>query len=54
MDHLYSQKIAISRSIWSNCASKEQISEPYEIRKKLPSAFDTFTNGTIITSVNSS
>jgi hypothetical protein len=44
----------VNVNIKSSSASKEQISELYEIGKKLSPAFDTLTNGTSVIGVNSS
>jgi uncharacterized OsmC-like protein len=41
-------------NIKSSSASKEQISELYELGKKYSPAFDTLTNGTSVITVNSS
>ena len=41
-------------NIKSSSASKEQISELYELGKKFSPAFDTLTNGTSVITVNSS
>jgi uncharacterized OsmC-like protein len=48
------QGFKVNVNIKSSSASKEQISELYEIGKKLSPAFDTLTNGTSVVGVNSS
>jgi uncharacterized OsmC-like protein len=48
------QRFKMNVNIKSSSASKEQISELYEIGKKLSPAFDTLTNGTSVIGVNSS
>jgi uncharacterized OsmC-like protein len=48
------QGFKVNVNIKSSSASKEQISELYEIGKKLSPAFDTLTNGTSVIGVNSS
>ena len=48
------QGFRLNVNIKSSTASKEQISQLYEIGKKLSPAFDTLTNGTSVIAVNSS
>ena len=48
------QGFKVNVNIKSSSASKEQISDLYEIGKKLSPAFDTLTNGTSVIGVNSS
>jgi uncharacterized OsmC-like protein len=48
------QGFRLNINIKSSTASKEQISELYEIGKRFSPAFDTLTNGTSIIAVNSS
>ena len=48
------QGFRLNVNVKSSTASKEQISQLYEIGKKLSPAFDTLTNGTSVIAVNSS
>ncbi len=48
------QGFQLNVNIKSSTASKEQISQLYEIGKKYSPAFDTLTNGTSVIAVNSS
>ena len=48
------QGFRLNVNIKSTTASKEQISQLYEIGKKFSPAFDTLTNGTSVIAVNSS
>ena len=48
------QGFRLNVNVKSSTASKEQISQLYEIGKKLSAAFDTLTNGTSVIAVNSS
>jgi len=48
------QGFRLNVNIRSSTASKEQISQLYEIGKKFSPAFDTLTNGTSVIAVNSS
>jgi uncharacterized OsmC-like protein len=48
------QGFRLNVNIKSNTASKEQISQLYEMGKKFSPAFDTLTNGTSVIAVNSS
>jgi len=48
------QGFRLKVNIKSSTASKEQISQLYEIGKKYSPAFDTLTNGTSVIAVNSS
>ncbi|HET7148560.1 MAG TPA: OsmC family protein [Candidatus Nitrosopolaris sp.] len=48
------QGFKVNVNIRSSSASKEQLSELYEIGKKFSPAFDTLTNGTSVIGVNSS
>lgn len=48
------QGFKVNVNIKSSSASKEQISDLYEMGKKLSPAFDTLTNGTSVIGVNSS
>ena len=47
------QQLRVKMNIKSDSASKEQISELYEIGKRFSPAFDTLTNGTSVVLVNS-
>jgi uncharacterized OsmC-like protein len=47
------QQFRVNMNIKSDTASKEQINELYEIGKRFSPAFDTLTNGTSVTLVNS-
>jgi uncharacterized OsmC-like protein len=48
------QEFRLNVNIKSSSASKEQISELYELGKKFSPAFDTLTNGTSVIALNSS
>jgi uncharacterized OsmC-like protein len=48
------QGFQLNVNIKSSTASKEQISQLYEIGKRYSPAFDTLTNGTSLIAVNSS